>query len=517
VAAGDVAVRRGGSAVLIVGSGRRRAVAWSIVFGYGALALALIRNVVLVPIYLHYIDLSEYGAWLATGGALAQILVTDFGLAGVVVQRVAHSMGAGDLVRLRALIGAGLVNGAALALALTLLCVALAPILPTMHGLSEMQTHRVLQCFLLAVGANGSAVIGNTAAGIVRSMQRAAAAGSLILIADLVGVIATVSALLLGLGLYALPLGLLGRSLTTMLGGLGVLAGMWIGEQWPRLRFDRTESLALWRDSLQFFLTSVAMKVQSNANVLFVGILAGPQSAAIYGLTVRAHETVLLLISQTNTALAPSLAHLLGGNGQERFRQLLLKLLYITAAISAVGMATTVALNEMFVHLWVGAAFGGQGTSVLMGIALWVASIAYVAYEALLADGQFRPIARTFIAASALHVVLLLVLVRWGMWGAPVALLLTTLAWGAVLWRRVARNIRLSSSEALDATGEIAKIVLLCAATVALVITVFPKVTSWCNLTAEGLTGVSASVLALFAFRPNLRVLVREEFAHVWR
>jgi O-antigen/teichoic acid export membrane protein len=348
-------------------------------------------------------------------------------------------------------------------------------------------------------------------------MQRAAAAGSLVLIADLVGVVATVSALLLDLGLYALPLGLLGRSLTTLVGGLGVLAGIWIGERWPRLRFDWTESLALWRDSLQFFLTSVAMKVQSNANVLFVGMLAGPQSAAIYGLTVRAHETVALLISQTNTALAPSLAHLLGGNGQERFRQLLLKLLYVTAAIGAVGIATTAALNEMFVRLWVGTAFGGQSTSVLMGIALWVASIGYVAYEALLADGQFRSIARTFIAASALHVLLLLVLVRWGMWGAPVALLLTTLTWGAVLWRRVARNIRLSGSEALAATGEIAKIVLLCAAAAALVEMAFPKAPSWYNLTLEGLACVSASVLALFLFRPNLRLLVREEFAHLLR
>jgi O-antigen/teichoic acid export membrane protein len=501
-----------------VRSGRRRAVAWSMVFGYGALALTLIRNVVLVPIYLHYIDLGEYGAWLATGGALAQILVTDFGLAGVVVQRVAHSLGAGDLVRLRALIGAGLANGAALALALTLLCVVLAPVLPTMHGLSESQAHRVLQCFLLAVCANGFAVVGNTGTGIIRSMQRAAAAGSIILIADLVGVIATVSALLLGLGLYALPLGLLGRSLTTMVGGLGALAGVWIRERWPRLRFDRTESLSLWRDSLQFFLTSVAMKLQSNANVLFVGMLAGPHSAAIYGLTVRAHETVLLLIAQTNTALAPSLAHLLGENGRGRFRDLLLKLLYITAAISAVGMATTVALNEMFVRLWVGAtAFGGTAISVLMGIALWVASIAYVAYEALLADGQFRPIARTFIAASALHVLLLLVLVPWGLWGAALALLLTTLSWGAVLWRRVALNIRFSGSEAVHATAEIGKIVLICAAATALVELVFPKVASWYNLTAEGMACVSASALALFLLRPNLRQLVREELAHLMR
>lgn len=485
------------------------------VFGYGALASALLRNVVLVPIYLHYIDLGEYGAWLATGGALAQILVTDFGLTGVILQRVAHALGAGDLSRLRSLIGAGLANGAALALLLTALSAVLAPLLPAMHDLSALQSHRVTQCFLLAVSANGFAVIGNTSTGIVRSLQRAAAAGSIVLIADLVGVLATVCALFLGLGLYALPLGLLGRSLTTLIGGIGTLGVIWLRESWPRIRIDREQSLSLWRDSLQFFLTSIAMKLQSNANVLVVGMLAGPQSAAIYGLTVRAHETVLLVIAQTNAAIAPSLAHLLGENGQQRFRDLLLKLLFVTAAIAAVGMATTVALNEAFVRLWVGAAqFGGQATSVLMGAALWVASIAYVAYEALLADGQFRLIARTFIAASALHVVLLLLLVRWGMWGAPAALLITTLTWGSVLWVHAARKVGLQRATAAHAAREILKIASLCMVAALLVITMLQKQPGWGYLIAQGAACVSLSALALLLIRPDLRRLLLEELPH---
>lgn len=494
------------------GSGRRRAVLWSMVFGYGALAFALVRNIVLVPIYLHYFDLGEYGAWLATGGALAQILVTDFGLTGVVTQRVAHSLGAADLTRLRSLIAAGLVNAAGLAVVLTLLCVALAPLLPNMQGLSESQTHRVLKAFLLAVTANGFAVVGNTLIGIIRSMQRAAAAGTLVLSADAIGVVVTILMLVAGLGILALPLGLLGRSVASVVGGMGVLAATWIREKWPRMRFERAQSAALWRDSLQFFLTSIAMRLQSNANVLFIGLISGPQSAALYGLTVRAHETVAILIAQTNNALAPSLAHLLGENRQQRFRDLSLKLLLMIAAVSAVGMATTVALNESFVRLWVGPdAFGGQSTSIWMGIALWVGSIAYVAYDSLLAAGQFKLIARTFISASAVHVVLLLILVRFGLWGAPVALLITTTVWGAVLWRRLAREIHFSAGEALAASADIARVVVICAAAAAVVSVCFPKGTSWYNLIIEGMARAGIGVLALAFLHPNLRRGMREE------
>jgi len=65
-------------------SGRRRSATLAILFGYASLLISLARNILFVPIYLHNIPLAEYGAWLATGGALALLLINDFGLSGVV-------------------------------------------------------------------------------------------------------------------------------------------------------------------------------------------------------------------------------------------------------------------------------------------------------------------------------------------------------------------------------------------------------------------------------------------------
>src|ERR1017187_10409872 len=78
-------------------TGRRRSAILGMLFGYTSLLIALARNVLFVPIYLHNIPLAEYGAWLATGGALALILVNDFGLSGVVTEKISMSYGAGDI------------------------------------------------------------------------------------------------------------------------------------------------------------------------------------------------------------------------------------------------------------------------------------------------------------------------------------------------------------------------------------------------------------------------------------
>jgi O-antigen/teichoic acid export membrane protein len=484
------------------------------IFGYSALALALARNIVLVPVYLRHVALAEYGAWLATGGALVQLMVTDFGLTGVVTQRVAHRSGAGKTSELGPLIGAGLVNGALLALLLTLLCLGFATFLPATQGLTAAQSHRVVQCFLLAVCANGLAVIASTAAGIVRSLQRAIAVGTITLVADSMSVLVTVVALFANHGLYALAIGMLVRSVLATVGSLALLGIL--TAQDPRLRWTLSwsESRALWRDSAHFFLTSIAMKLQSNANTLFVGMLAGPQSAAVYGLTVRAHETVLMFIAQLNAALGPSLAHLVGEEKHVRFRALIVRLVPLMAVTAALGMTLTVTLNETFVRLWVGpAAFGGQATSILMGAALWAASIAYVAYEALLARGEFSSIARTFIAASALHVLLLLTLVRLGMWGAPAAVLLTTLCWGAVLGRRVVRDAGLARNETLAVAGEVAAIAGIAIAVGVGFTFAAPPAAGWLGLVTEAAACALLLVTCLLLLLPKLRRQLREELS----
>src|ERR1700691_4448276 len=110
------------------------------VFGYATIVIALARNVLFVPIYLHDIPLAEYGAWLATGGALALLLISDFGLSGVVTQKASAAFGAGDLRSLGPLIGSAFVIGIVLALALTALSMAFLPFLPSLQTLNEPET-----------------------------------------------------------------------------------------------------------------------------------------------------------------------------------------------------------------------------------------------------------------------------------------------------------------------------------------------------------------------------------------
>lgn len=497
---------------------RRKVALWNAVFGYSAVGVTLARNILLVPVYLAYVPLGEYGAWLATGGALVQLLISEFGMTGVVMQKVAACAGSGDLTRLRGTIVAGLLNSALLALGLALLGALLAPFLPGTQGLEESQVSRVVACFLIALAANAFGIVALAGAAALRGLQKPVAAGSTTLIADLLSIAVTIVGLVLGFGLYALALAMLLRGVLAAGGSLVILALMSRRSAAPRTPFDWNDSRALWRDAGRFFVTSIAMRLQMQTSTFVVAAVLGPSVAAVYALTVRAHETVNVVLLQFNAALCPVLAHLAGAGQRERLDGLIRSLVPLVAAIAAVGAAAVAVFNETFVTVWVGAqAYAGPAVTVLMAVALWIGALAAVGYEALLARGEYARITRAYALASAAHVVSLFVLAPFGAWGAPLSLGISGLVLGIGLWRPVLAEMSLTAGGAMKlaldplAIGVIAALGALCGAML------MPRAGSWAMLLGEGVLFAALLGAVLLVLRPSLRRLLSAEFATTLR
>lgn len=492
---------------------RRRNAIFGIVFGYASIAIALTRNVLLVPIYLHSIPLNEYGAWLATGGALALMLISDFGLSGVVTQKISASFGAGDLGSISSLTGSAFVIGLLLALLLTAISLLFVPFLPGLQTLSDLQKHAVVDCFLIAIAANAVGLIGATALSVIRSLQMAVLAGSIALLADLANIFVTVVALFSGKGLYAIAAGVLTRSaILSIAAPIGVwficarVLSVTVTVHWPAVR-------NLMGDSSRFFLSALAMKIQAQANVFFVSSILGPTNAGIYSLTVRAHETVLMLISQINAALVPSVTHLFGSGNLERFRAVLLRVMLTIAGVTAFALSLTIILDAGFLRLWVGAyGFGGQDLSILMGVALFVSSVGYVAYDALVAQGKFQLISLTFMLTSTFQVVLLMSLLGRGIWIAPAATLIAACFWGVFFWKTVGISIGVTPVERRGLLSELGRIVGFSILAVAAFMTLYPETASWFGLVVEGSLGTAVLGGGYLLLSSQIRSIVREEY-----
>jgi O-antigen/teichoic acid export membrane protein len=483
------------------------------IFGYASILLTFARNVLFVPIYLREIPLAEYGAWLATGGALALILINDFGLSGVVTQKLSATYGAKDYKELGSLAGSALMIGCIMAAALTAISLVFVGMLPALDPVDPTHGGTMVRCFLLAIAANALGLIGSTAISLIRSLQRPVIAGMIVVIAELVNAAFVLIGLFAGKGLYAIAGGMLARSVIVALGAIIGVRLIYSRSLNVRLVVQWRAVQALLGDSSRFFISSIAMRLQSQGSVLFVGLALGPASAAIYSLTVRAHETVLMLIGQINAALVPPATHLLGSGNFARFRVILLRMLLALGAVTALAMSTTVVLNAGFLHLWLGNKdFAGQGVSILMAAALFVSSLGFVGYDALVAQGKFKVISTVFALTSALQIGLLsLLLLRSDLWIAPMAILTTALVWGTVFWRNVSVEIGLTAAEAYKLLAELARVVCVSIAAIAGFMLFVPAATSWLSLAAEGMACVSVLIAGYMLSSSSIRSLAREE------
>ena len=395
---------------------------WNILFNYGALGLTIVRNLVLVPVYLRYLDLELYGAWLATGAALAQMIVSEFGFLGVVIQRTGSAFGAGDYRRLGAVIGTSRVVVGLLALVLTAIGAALSPFIPDLMHLEGDAAVMLMNCFLIVVVGNAIDLVGIASGEMLKSLHRPLVPGLARISGELLSIVVTLALLLSGYGLYSLAAGLLARSML-------FASCTTIGQSYDcrrhlklKVAWTRTMLKSLWRDSFHQFFTALAMRLQVYIDPFLVGVVLGGEAAAIYGLTYRALDTVRFAVDQIGNALVPSLAHLFGSGDKAKFREVFETSMVFFVLISTVGMGGILVFNRDFVSLWVGPdLFGGNWLNAALAVFGFLGIVANAPYFYTSVRGEFRKIARVLWLSVSLHLPLSYLLIHFGLWGAPVA------------------------------------------------------------------------------------------------
>ena len=60
----------------------------NVLFNYGTSIVLIINSIVLVPFYLNYMSLSDYGAWLTAIATINIIMLIDPGISSVCSQRL---------------------------------------------------------------------------------------------------------------------------------------------------------------------------------------------------------------------------------------------------------------------------------------------------------------------------------------------------------------------------------------------------------------------------------------------
>jgi O-antigen/teichoic acid export membrane protein len=398
-------------------------------FHYISVVFVLLQGFLVTPITLSHVSPSLYGAWLGTGNVLSWLTLVDPGISTLMQQRIAFLYGRQDREAIGQAIATGILVNVGLA-AVVLFGLFLASYVGHAFHLVPAEARELERSFRWGVIAASVMLASFAVMAANLGIQKSVGPGVLHLLASAFYMVAAIGLLLRGDGLMALPIAGIVRGATLLLGNLIILLAWSAHHLRGLVRVGREEARHLLGLSVWTFLGRLAGTLSDQVEALIVGLVISPAAASVIVLTGRALDPVRTAVSRVGPAFLPVLSSLAGQGKLDRVHFGLRQMLTASRAVCAVGVGGVVALNGIFVHVWVGSQFfGGEVLTVLQAIALAVACTGSLFGNVAISLGCIKRPVIAGLAESALKLILMLGLgTLLGLPGMPLASIVATIA-----------------------------------------------------------------------------------------
>lgn len=340
---------------------------WHLFFQYVSIALTMVSGILLVPLYLKFIPLELYGAWLATGNIMVWLTTIDPGLSTILQQRVGFVYGKKDFQA----IGELITGGVFITVIIVFLIIAAGLLisdyfflwlkLPTTTDLSIL-----LKAFYLAVIGSSLVVFACSIIAINQGLQSSLGTGIIWVVVIAFKIVLTVILLYKGFGLIAVGISSLFMGIGLTLGNFGYL--IWrVNSERIGLTLSLNKVPALFKLMSYTFLGRAASIFSGNMDLFFVSRYLGPESVVVLNLTRKVPVMSRRFIERPIVAFTPAISHLLGTGEIDKVRVILLRLLHILLWLLGLFVGGFIVLNDDFVRLWVGQKFfAGQTINLIL-------------------------------------------------------------------------------------------------------------------------------------------------------
>ena len=293
---------------------RRRAVTLNFIAQLVGYAFVVIQGIFLVPLYLRFIAVPLYGAWLASTQVVGWVTLLDPGTDEVTRQRAAHAYGSGKLEQVGGLIGSGFVVNLIVAACVTIVSLLLSQALPWWFGISGPNGRQLVIASSLLALASGMSVVAYIAGSSLQALQCTGTYGIVLILGNVAGLGLNLKLLHAGWGLSAISASFLFRALVWAAGWACTLFWECRFRNGPpvRLTFSIQEARTLIRLAGHMLVSKIAAILQTSSDGILTGTLLGPSQTARLVLTGRIIDASRMLPDKIGSAMQPALSNLVG-------------------------------------------------------------------------------------------------------------------------------------------------------------------------------------------------------------
>jgi O-antigen/teichoic acid export membrane protein len=406
----------------------RQHVLYSTASNYGAKLITLGIWFFLTPFILHRLGQAGYGLWILVEATVSYGSLLNFGISGAVIKYVAEHRARGESQQAHSLVATALRLYSVLGLVTAVICMALAPVFPTLFNVPPEGHDTALWLVrLMGLGIGFSLPCGISTA-VLLGVQRFDLNNLISVIGAMLSAVATVAVLLLGGGV----LGMAAVSIAVML--FMQIPSIWLIHRIaPELRFGwRGANRSLIRTVMSFswplFVMDASDRLQTKSDEVVISAFLPISAVTPYAIARKLSELAQILTDQFMKVLVPLSSELHADEDHVRLRSVYITGTRLTLAIYLPVACILVILGQPILTVWVGAAYAEYAYLVtILTLASLIDTSQWPGGSVLQGMGRHRPIAVVSVGTGLANLALSMVLVqRFGLTGVALGTLLPT-------------------------------------------------------------------------------------------
>lgn len=405
---------------------RKRAAVLQAIGGYINTGLSIVQGLLLLPLYLKYIGVETYGFWLASGGILSMLGLMNFGISGLIIQKVASAYAATDRRRIEAYFTSGFVIYIAISVLFGLIGLLVSQYLSSILKLNN-DVDFFIKCFQFSVLAMMGSIINESLRSFSQALLRPIAPMFAMVVGRILGIAVTIYMLLHNYGLLSIPIGILITEIFIFLANIGIVFVL-IRELELKFSF----SISVFKEYLQtspaLFLATSGNLLSQESEPLIITLCIGPEVTTAYMVMRKAADILSQMLSVIIGSVHSAFSNLVSLNF-ERAKTIATKVITLIFTVGLITYATYIATNSAFIELWVGTFFEYNQTVIsLIGVSFFFRSGRDILWQLLNGLGDFLYSSKVILFAGISRIVLMLTLIETiGLAGVPLALLISSL------------------------------------------------------------------------------------------
>ncbi len=463
--------------------------------------IAAAQMLFLTPVVLSQVSGPLYGAWAGSGDLLLWMLVFDFGLPSLMIQRIGAAHAQKDARTVGRYFATGMASLIGFSLLLVALVLASAPLLPGFLHIQGSDAETLSRCFTLAGVATAAIVLNYGFQGLSRAIQRTGTVNAFSVAGAIAGFSVAWLLLMRGMGLWSLAWGIVARSGVTLLGGFVFFFRDVDPAARRSLGFDREVAIDFARVCPSTFAAGISNALMNDSQAAIAGNVIGPEAALILAMTRRAADLINSILDIVNASTFGGFAHLWSENRAKAaavFREIMS--VFWSTAISL--MAAYVAVDAGFVSVWVGPGlYGGFELAGSLALGLLIAGWSGLSMNLYRSSGALVGGSLAMVIECLCRIPLMVLLAKWiGLPGIPLGMAATGIVSG--YWAR-SRIVRMLPQTSL----KVPTIVLVCRAAVlvgACALGIWMFLPRWPFVIAGGIAVVVTSFALFLSVDPVL-------------